>query len=93
MLSRHDRLAKPRRLASVAGRVVALALVWGIGLAHTAQAAWATTVLPVLAQAAQKTAAPETPAEGGSWPVLDWLIVVVLLGAALFTICRSSRRN
>jgi hypothetical protein len=47
---------------------------------------------PLLAQA-QKTAAAEPAAEGGSWPIVDWLIVVVLIGGAIYVICRSSRRN
>ena len=51
-------------------------------------------ILPVLAQAPKTTTAAETPAaEGGSWPILDWLIITVLIGGALFVICRSSRRN
>ncbi len=58
----------------------------------SARAGWAAALLPVLAQA-QKTAAPEPGTEGSSWPILDWLIIVVLIGAALFAICRSSRRN
>ena len=48
--------------------------------------------VPVLAQA-QKTPAAEPAAEGTSWPILDWLIVTVLICAAIYVICRSSRRN
>jgi hypothetical protein len=39
---------------------------------------------PILAQ--------ETSGEGG-YPIIEWAIVVALVGAALFVICRSSRRN
>ena len=62
----------------------------------TTRAAYASCsafILPVLAQAPKTTTAADTPAEGGSWPILDWLIITVLIGGALFVICRSSRRN
>jgi hypothetical protein len=36
--------------------------------------------------------ADESSGEGG-YPIIEWAIVVVLIGAALFVICRSSRRN
>jgi hypothetical protein len=81
--------------ARISARIVALAFAWGMAAASVARAGWSTTLLPLLAQA-QKTAAPapETPAaEGGTWAFVDWLIVVVLIGAAVFVICRSSRRN
>jgi hypothetical protein len=39
---------------------------------------------PILAQ--------ESSGEGG-YGIIEWAIVVVLVGVALFVICRSSRRN
>lgn len=41
-------------------------------------------IVPILAQ--------ESSGEGG-YPIIEWAIVVALVGAALFVICRSSRRN
>jgi len=41
-------------------------------------------VSPILAQ--------ESSGEGG-YAIIEWAIVVVFTGAALFVICRSSRRN
>jgi hypothetical protein len=72
-------------------RVMSLPRVWAQGAARAASRSRSAVLLPVLAQA-QKTAT-EAPAEGGSWPILDWLIIVVLVGGCLFVICRSSRRN
>ncbi len=37
--------------------------------------------------------AQEATTEGGSLPILDWAIVVLFVGAALFAICRKTRRN
>ena len=51
---------------------------------RAALAAGPAGLLPILAQ--------ESSGEGG-YAILDWAIVVVLVGAALFVICRSSRRN
>jgi len=51
---------------------------------HAARADWRATLSPLLAQ--------ESAAEGG-YAIIEWAIVVVLIGAALFVICRSSRRN
>jgi hypothetical protein len=48
-----------------------------------------------VAFAAGKTAPPPaetTPSEPG-FPVLDWLIVVVMVGLAVFVVCRTSRRT
>ena len=42
-------------------------------------------VSPILAQ--------ESSSEGGGYAIIEWAIVVVLTGVALFVICRSSRRN
>lgn len=53
--------------------------------ANAAPADWHPALTPLLAQ--------ETTVEGSGYPVLDWLIVVVLIGAALFVVCRTSRRN
>ena len=65
-----------------------------IANARAAQASWGADILPLLAQAQKATTTAEpAAAEGGSWPVLDWLIVVALIGGALYAICRSSRRN
>ena len=41
-------------------------------------------LVPLLAQ--------DTSSEGG-YPIIEWAIVVVFIGGALFVICRSSRRN
>jgi hypothetical protein len=51
---------------------------------QAARADWRATLAPLLAQ--------ESAAEGG-YAIIEWAIVVVLIGAALFVICRSSRRN
>ena len=40
-----------------------------------------------------KSAPVETPAEGTSYPILDWLIVVAMIGLAVFVVCRTSRRT
>ncbi len=92
MLKFTARFATGRRIAAAACRFLILPLAWGLGSARAVPAGWSAKLLPVLAQA-KKTAAPEAPAETGSWPILDWLIVAVLIGAALYVICRSSRRN
>jgi hypothetical protein len=42
-------------------------------------------VSPILAQ--------ESSSEGGGYAIIEWAIVVVFTGVALFVICRSSRRN
>jgi hypothetical protein len=42
-------------------------------------------VSPILAQ--------ESSGEGGGYAIIEWAIVVVFTGVALFAICRSSRRN
>jgi hypothetical protein len=44
----------------------------------------AAGVSPILAE--------ESSGEGG-FAIIEWAIVVVLVGVALFVICRSSRRN
>lgn len=71
-------------IARAVRRLGILLTAFALALAHTA---------PLLAQA-QKTAPAEPAAEGGgSWQILDWLIVAVLICAAIYVICRSSRRN
>jgi hypothetical protein len=59
----------------------ALCAVGGVLLSARIAAAG---VSPVLAQ--------ESSGEGG-YAIIEWAIVVVLTGVALFVICRSSRRN
>jgi hypothetical protein len=49
-----------------------------------ALAAGTARIVPLLAQ--------DSSGEGG-YPILEWAIVVLLIGVALFGICRSSRRN
>jgi hypothetical protein len=95
MLKRPSPFAPGRRLASAAGRLALAALGWSLLTARTFAEGATTQLVPILAQATKTTAAdPAADAgSGGSWLVLDWLIVVVLIGAALFAICRSSRRN
>jgi hypothetical protein len=56
----------------------------GILLSSRAALAGSMGLAPILAQ--------ESSAEGG-YPIIEWLIVIVFTGAALFAICRSSRRN
>lgn len=34
-----------------------------------------------------------TAAGDGGFSIIDWAIVVVMIGAALFAVCRTSRRN
>ena len=91
MLNLRRCIASSRQLGS-ACRFLILPAAWAMTTARAAQAGWSANLLPVLAQA-QKTAAAEPAAETGTWPILDWLIVTVLICAALFVICRSSRRN
>ncbi|HXY35969.1 MAG TPA: hypothetical protein VEI07_17165 [Planctomycetaceae bacterium] len=96
MLKLASRSLTGRRKAWTALRLLVLPIVWGLQTARVAQADWSATILPLLAQAKKTatTSAPDVAAEsGGSWPVLDWAIVVVLIGVALYAICRSSRRN
>jgi hypothetical protein len=95
MLKPGGPLVTARRRAWTAFRLLALPIVWALQTARAAQADWSTTFLPLLAQAKKATTtAPDAAAEsGGSWPVLDWAIVVVLIGVSLYAICRSSRRN
>ena len=52
--------------------------------AQGAVAAGTARIVPLLAQ--------DSSGEGG-YPILEWAIVVLLIGVALFGICRSSRRN
>lgn len=68
------------------GSLVGAACAWYVAFfaGRAALAAAPGRIAPVLAQ--------ESSGEGG-YPILEWLIVVVLIGAALFGICRSSRRN
>jgi hypothetical protein len=70
-------------LLEVLTRFAAVAIALLV-LAQTACAAWTPSVMPLLAQ--------DATAEGGL-PIIEWAIVVVLIGVTLFVICRSSRRN
>jgi hypothetical protein len=90
MLKLADILANPRAIVGNVGRFLTLLIAFGLALGQSAQAAW-SNVAPVLAQA--QTTTPAEPAAETSWAILDWAIVVVLIGGALFAICRSSRRN
>jgi hypothetical protein len=93
MLNVTRRWTRGRQFAAATCRYLTLRLGRSLKATRAAHAGYCAVILPILAQA-QKTAAPEAPAaEGGSWQVVDWLIVVVLVGGALFAICRSSRRN
>jgi hypothetical protein len=92
MLNTTSGLGHFRQFARLASRLAVFAAACGLSAAKSAQARWSTDIVPALAQASTKTAA-EPPAEGGSWPILDWLIVAVLICAAIYAICRSSRRN
>jgi hypothetical protein len=83
-------LTKPAVLGR-ACRLVTISLAYAMAVSQTAQAACWTTLMVVLAQA--PTTAPAEPAAETSWAILDWGIVVVLIGGALFAVCRSSRRN
>jgi hypothetical protein len=64
-------------------RVLAALCVAVVG-GRSAVAAGTGQIMPLLAQ--------ESSGEGG-YPILEWAIVVLLIGVALFGICRSSRRN
>jgi hypothetical protein len=83
-------LTRRPRPAPANGRITRA--VRRLGILLTACALALAHAAPLLAQA-QKTAPAEPAAEGGSWPILDWLIVAVLICAAIYVICRSSRRN
>jgi hypothetical protein len=92
MLNRLRDLQTGRAIANTVCRVVILTSACVLATADVVRADWSAKLLPVVAQA-QKTTTAEPAAEGVSWPILDWLIVGVLIGAAIFVICRSSRRN
>jgi hypothetical protein len=91
MLKLTPGLANPRAIVWCACRFLTLSIAFGLAVGHSAQAAWSANLVPVLAQA--QTTAPAEPAAETSWAILDWAIVVVLIGGILFAICRSSRRN
>jgi hypothetical protein len=80
-----------RGIVQSIGRSFAAIIAFGLSTAHSAFAGWSTRLWPVLAQA--KTTPTSEPAAETTWPILDWLIVIALVGAALYVICRSSRRN
>ncbi len=82
-----------RPVARTLARLSIVLLTVAIANVRAAQASWGADIVPLLAQAQKATTAEPAAAEGGSWPVLDWLIVVALIGGALYAICRSSRRN
>jgi hypothetical protein len=83
-----------RSVARTLARLSIVLLTTLIAHARTVQASWDADILPLLAQAQKATTTAEpAAAEGGSWPVLDWIIVVALIGGTLYAICRSSRRN
>jgi hypothetical protein len=92
MLNRSRHFPTGQTIARAAWRSAILASVWALATSRAVYAGWSADLLPLLAQA-QKTAPPEQPAETGSWPILDWLIVGVLICAAIYAVCRSSRRN
>jgi hypothetical protein len=93
MLKRPARFA-PGQWLTLALRLALAALGCSLLAARTFATDATTQIVPVLAQATKTAADPAADAgSGGSWLVLDWLIVVVLIGGALFAICRSSRRN
>ena len=78
-------LKPPVHVAAIAGRWLRRGLL-ASGLFAMAPgvafAGWQTALVPVLAE------------EGGEgYPILDWAIVVVLIGLAMFVICRTGRRN
>ncbi len=88
------RSSRRRPAARALSRLSLVLVTTIIANARAAQASWGADILPLLAQAQKATTTAEpAAAEGGSWPVLDWLIVVALIGGALYAICRSSRRN
>jgi hypothetical protein len=70
--------------AAVVGRSLRRLLLFGSLLGLTATSAFA---------AGKKAAAPAESAPEVSYPVVDWLIVVVLIGLAVFVVCRTSRRT
>jgi len=73
------------RLARTGARHLSASLAVVLLCANATSAAWHPAFTPLLAQ--------ESTVEGGGYAILDWLIVVVLIGAALFVVCRTSRRN
>jgi hypothetical protein len=73
-----------RTLRPAPAFVAGLLAVCGLNAAASStQAAWHSRWTLLLAQ--------EAAAEG--LPIIEWAIVVVLIGAALFVVCRGSRRN
>ena len=92
--SAETRSSGRRPVACTLARLSIVLLTTTIAHARAAHASWGADFLPLLAQAQKATTTAEpAAAEGGSWPVLDWLIVVALIGGTLYAICRSSRRN
>ncbi len=92
--SARTRSSGRRPVARTLARLSIVLLTATIAYVRAAQASWGADMVPLLAQAQKATTTAEpAAAEGGSWPILDWLIVVALIGGALYAICRSSRRN
>jgi hypothetical protein len=73
---------RTRHLPAAAKTLVAVCGT--ILFSRAAVAGGAEVLSPILAQ--------ESSGEGG-YGIIEWAIVVVLVGVALFVICRSSRRN
>jgi hypothetical protein len=91
MLKLTHSLANPRAIVGCVCRFLTLSLAFATAAGQSAQAAGSTKLMTILAQT--PTTTPAEPAAETSWAILDWAIVVVLIGGALFAICRSSRRN
>ncbi len=72
----------PRGIARRPAWLTVLGGIAGVVLSGRATLAG---VSPILAQ--------ESSGEGGGYAIIEWAIVIVLTGVALFVICRSSRRN
>jgi len=93
-VSPKTRSSRQRPVARTLVRLSIVLLTTIIAHARAAHASWGADILPLLAQAQKATTTAEpAAAEGGSWPILDWIIVVALIGGTLYAICRSSRRN
>jgi hypothetical protein len=77
-------MLKAARFRSRCWRTAGVQALGGLGALVLSSRSAVAGVSPILAQ--------ESSGEGG-YAIIEWAIVVVFTGVALFVICRSSRRN
>jgi hypothetical protein len=77
-------MLKAARFGLRCWRMACVQSLGGLGALVLSSRSAVAGVSPILAQ--------ESSGEGG-YAIIEWAIVVVFTGVALFVICRSSRRN